>query len=313
MRVGLDVGGTKTEAVALDSAGDLVARVRRPTGWGADAVVRSILGAVIELSQAAEFSLSEIESIGIGIPGIVEPRTGRVLHAVNLGVESLDLPDRVEEKLHTPVRVANDVKAATIGAASLRGESGSMAYLNLGTGVAAGIVLDGKLWHGARGTAGEVGHISVDPHGRECGCGQRGCIETLCGGGPVARAWGRPGAFPVRDIFDAAEADDPLARQLRDDLVRAAAAAVRVLVLTADVDVVVIGGGIAAIGERLRQQLVTALRRDGEGSAFLASLRLDERIELLPAGSPAAALGAALIGSGQAGVSVRSERTVLRG
>lgn len=312
MRVGLDVGGTKTEAVALNPDGELIGRVRRPTGWGADAVIDSILGAVAELAQATEISRADIRSVGIGIPGVVDPANGRVVHAVNLGVESLDIVGRVRAELDVPVTVANDVKAATIGAASLRGERGSMAYLNLGTGVAAGIVLDGELWHGTRGTAGEVGHISVDPNGRLCACGQRGCIETLCGGGPVARAWDRPGEFPVRDIFDVAESGDIVACELRDDLVRGAAAAVRVLVLTADVEVVVLGGGITALGERLEKRICTLLEEEGESSAFLRSLRLHERIEMLPPGSPAAALGAALIGTRTA-AGRSPERTVLHG
>ena len=311
VRIGLDVGGTKIEAVAVDERGAILARVRRATGWGADPVVESILAAADELGRAGSFSVPEIASVGVGIPGIVEAHSGRVLHAVNLGIASLDLASRLTEALGAEVRIANDVKAATMGAAALRGRSESMAYLNLGTGVSAGIVLGGRLWQGAFGTAGEVGHISVDPQGRLCGCGQRGCIETLCGGGTLAAAWGRGGAFPVSDIVDAAEAGDEQARQLRDDLVRGAAAAVRVLVLTADVETVVIGGGIAALGERLEDPLRAALRRDAASSGFLASLRIEQRIELLPEAAQAAAFGAALIG--RDGLALPGEGVVLHG
>ncbi|MES2867884.1 MAG: ROK family protein, partial [Actinomycetota bacterium] len=213
------------------------------------------------------------------------------------GVESLDLASVSSARLGVPVVVENDVKAAALGAAALRGESASMAYLNLGTGVAAGIVIDGAIWRGSRGTAGEVGHISVDPNGRVCSCGQRGCIETLCGGGALARAWGRPGSLPVRDIFDAADRGDGDALRLRADLFRGAAAAVRVLVLSADVESVVIGGGLTALGDRVGDGIRNALITDAKGSPFLRSLHLDERIELLPSGSPAAALGAALVGA----------------
>ncbi|WP_460797743.1 ROK family protein [Microbacterium sp. GXF0217] len=295
MRVGLDVGGTKTDAVAVTADGEIVARVRRPTGWGDDAVITSILASVESVVQEAGLAATELESVGVGIPGLVEAGTGRVLHAVNLGVESLDIAARAGRMLNVPIAVENDVKAAALGAAALRGDGASMAYLNLGTGVAAGIVADGKIWRGAHGTAGEVGHISVDPGGRMCGCGQRGCVETLCGGGALAKAWGRPGALPVRDIFDAADAGDPLALSLRADLARGAAAAVRILVLSVDVETVVIGGGLTALGERLHADIIAALRREADGSAFMRSLRLDKRIELLPSGSPAAALGAALV------------------
>ncbi|CAD5138398.1 MULTISPECIES: ROK family protein [unclassified Microbacterium] len=297
LRVGLDVGGTKIDAVAVDPAGTILARLRRPTGWGEDAVVDSIVSTVAALAEESGLPLSAVGSAGIGIPGLVDAETGRVLHAVNLGVESLDLAARAEHALGVPFRVENDVKAAALGAAVLSDVAGSMAYLNLGTGVAAGIVVDGRIWRGARGTAGEVGHLSVDPRGRLCGCGQRGCVETFCGGGALAKAWGRPGALPVKDIVEAADAGDPHAQALQADLFFGAAAAVRVLVLSADVETVVIGGGLTALGGRLAAGVRAALHAGAEASPFLKSLRLDERIELLPAGSPAAAFGAALVGA----------------
>lgn len=297
IRVGLDVGGTKIDAVAVGPDGEILGRLRRPTGWGEDAVLENIALAVGTLAEQVGISVSDIRSVGVGIPGLVDADSGLVLHAVNLGVDSLDLAVRAERALGVPFRVENDVKAAALGAAALRGVSGSMAYLNLGTGVAAGIVMDGRIWRGARGTAGEVGHISVDPNGRLCGCGQRGCIETFCGGGALARAWGRPGALPVRDILDAADAGDEHAVTLRDDLYRGAAAAVRVLVLSADVETVIIGGGLTSLGERLENGIRRALLAGAEASPFMRSLHLDERIELLAAGSPAAAFGAALVGA----------------
>jgi predicted NBD/HSP70 family sugar kinase len=297
VRVGLDIGGTKTDAVAVTDGGEIIARIRRATGHGDEAVVADVVESVDELRAESGVSDSDVLSVGVGIPGLVDTASGRVLHAVNLGVESLDLAARASQRLGVPVVVENDVKAAALGAAALRTETASMAYLNLGTGVAAGIVIDGAIWRGSRGTAGEVGHISVDPNGRLCGCGQRGCIETLCGGGALARAWGRPGALPVRDIVDAADRGDPDALLLRADLARGAAAAVRVLVLTADVETVVIGGGLTSLGDRLGDGIRSALIADAAGSPFLRSLHLDERIELLPPGSPAAALGAALVGA----------------
>lgn len=297
IRVGLDVGGTKIDAVAVSSSGEILGRLRRSTGWGDDAVVESVVMAVTALADEVGVLIPDIGSVGIGIPGLVDAEKGRVEHAVNLGVASLDLTDRAEQALGVPFRVENDVKAAALGAAALRGAGASMAYLNLGTGVAAGIVVGGRIWRGARGTAGEVGHLSVDPNGRLCGCGQRGCVETFCGGGALARAWGRPGALPIRDIFDAADSGDPEAEKLRADLFHGAAAAVRVLVLSADVESVIIGGGLTALGARLEEGVRAALRAGAEASPFMRSLRLDERIELLPSGSPAAAFGAALVGA----------------
>ncbi|WP_164233177.1 ROK family protein [Microbacterium hydrocarbonoxydans] len=297
MRVGLDVGGTKIDAVAVSPEGEIAGRLRRPTGWGEAAVVSSIVDAVSALAEETGFDLSDVASAGVGIPGLVDADSGRVLHAVNLGVESLDLAARAGERLGVPFRVENDVKAAALGAAALSGAEGAMAYLNLGTGVAAGIVVDGRIWRGSRGIAGEVGHLSVDPNGRLCGCGQRGCIETFCGGGALARAWGRPGDLPVRDLLVAADAGDPDALLLEAGLYQGAAAGVRVLVLSADVERVIIGGGLTALGARLEDGIRAALLAGAEASPFMRSLHLDERIELLPAGSPAAAFGAAMVGA----------------
>ena len=297
MKVGLDVGGTKTDAVAVDDSGTIVGRVRLATGWGADAVTATVLAAVRALGTDAGVDVSAIRSVGVGIPGQIDPGTGRVSHAVNLGVEELDIVAATAPHLGVTVGVENDVKAAALGAYALHGGSGSMGYLNVGTGIAAGIVTDGRLWRGARGTAGEVGHIAVDPNGPLCRCGQFGCIEAFAGGGSIAERWGRAGALPVRDVFDAADRGDSLARDLRSGLARGVAAAIRVLVLTADVDVVVLGGGVTALGDRLMGDVTAELAASAEASAFMRSLRLEDRVELLPAGSPAAALGAALVGA----------------
>lgn len=297
VRVGLDVGGTKIDAVAVGEDDEIIGRVRRLSGWGGEEVVANVVGAVTTLAAESGLDLADIGSVGVGIPGLVDEESGRVLHAVNLGVESLDLAELASTRLGIGFRVENDVKAAALGAAVLRGAAGSMAYLNLGTGVAAGIILDGELLGGARGGAGEVGHLSVDPQGPLCRCGQAGCVEAYVGGAALAERWGVPDAYPVRDLFDAADAGDPRAIALRDGAAFGAAAAVRSLMLSVDVETVVIGGGLSALGDRLLAPIRERLRVEGESSPFLRSLELGARMELLPVGSPAAALGAALIGA----------------
>jgi len=310
MRLGFDVGGTKTDAVVVASAdgrtdGDdsrILARVRRTTGWGADAVITTILAAVDELADAVGVPAVAFTSIGVGMPGQVAPGSALVTHAVNLGIDELDLGLALGPRLGIPVRAENDVKAAAVGASALRGAdpSQSMAYLNLGTGIAAGFVRGGRLWRGAHGSAGEVGHISVDPAGPLCRCGQRGCIEAFSGGAAVAERWGRSGgagALPVRDVFDAADAGDVEAIALRHGLSYGIASAIRVIVLAGDVDTVILGGGITGLGERMLRPVVTELEESAAASPFLRSLRLSERVDLLPPGSPAAALGAAIVGA----------------
>jgi predicted NBD/HSP70 family sugar kinase len=295
MRVGLDVGGTKTDAVVVDDEERVIGGLRRPTLWGPDGVAQTVVDAVAALGTLPGIDRRLFASVGVGMPGQVRPGTTRVAHALNLGIAELDVRHALESRLGLPVSVENDVKAAALGAAALRGEQ-SLAYLNLGTGVAAGIVADGRVWRGGRGAAGEVGHISIDPAGPECRCGGRGCIEALAGGASIAARWDGGGEFPVRDVFDAAERGVAHARELRGGLAEAVAAAVRILVLTADVDTVVLGGGLTALADRMLPDVRAALSDGAAGSPFLRSLALAERVEVLPAGSPAAALGAAIVG-----------------
>ncbi len=299
MHLGFDVGGTKTDAVVVTPSGEVVARRRRTTGWGAEAVVATIRALADDLLREAGLTTADVTSIGIGMPGQVAAGSTVVTHAVNLGIDALDLGRTVGRTLGAPVTAENDVKAAAVGAFALHGVgragARAMAYLNLGTGIAAGFVVDGALWRGVHGTAGEVGHISVDPRGPQCRCGQRGCIEAFSGGGSIAERWGRPGDLPVADVFDAADAGDPDAVVLRDGLVYGVASAVRILVLTGDVASVVVGGGVSALGDRLLGRVTERLETDAADSPFLASLHLADRLELLPPGSPAAALGAALV------------------
>lgn len=300
MRLGIDIGGTKTAAVALDEQDALSEMLRLPTGFGADEVLATAFETVERMSELAGVPASGFESIGIGIPGAVDSDTGRVAHAVNLGLDGLDLGSRLSDRLGVAVRVENDVKAAALGAHHLLAAGGeapaSMAYLNLGTGLAAGILQQGRLLRGGHGVAGELGHLPVDPAGVRCGCGQVGCLETLASGSAIARMWPSDDPLPARGLFDAADAGDERAVEVRERFLGGVAAGVRALALTVDVDAVVIGGGLAALGDRLRSGVHRILEAWAAESAFLDSIDLASRVRVIPLGFPAAAVGAALVG-----------------
>jgi len=298
LRVGIDIGGTKTDAVAIHADGRIAQQLRLPTGFGPAAVLETAVTAVTQLAALCATTIEGFTSIGIGIPGAVDNGTGRVTHAVNLGLDGLDLGAELSARLGRPVRIENDVNAAAIGAFHLleKDPSHSMAYLNLGTGLAAGLVLGGELWRGSRGTAGEIGHIPVDPNGPECPCGQRGCLEMVASGSAIARQWPTDDARPARALFAAAESGDPRAMEVKRRFVENVAAAVRVLVLTVDVDSVVIGGGLSSLGTSLLHDIVVVLEGWEYASPFLASIELSRRMQLVPADFPAAAVGAALVG-----------------
>ncbi|GAA2441539.1 ROK family protein [Agromyces soli] len=300
MRLGIDIGGTKTAAIALDEADALSEMLRIPTAIGAEGVLETAVATAERMRELAGAPVGGFSSIGIGIPGTVDTSTGRVAHAVNLGVEGLDLGPRLSDRLGVEVRVENDVKAAALGAQHLLAASGeaprSMAYVNLGTGLAAGILQDGVLLRGASGVAGEVGHVPVDPGGVRCACGQRGCLETAASGSAIARMWPSRHPLPALELFDAADAGDERALEVRDRFLSGVAATVRTLVLTADVEQLVIGGGLAALGGRLEAGVHRILGEWSAESAFLDSLDLARRVRVIPLGFPAAAVGAALVG-----------------
>jgi len=293
-RIGVDVGGTKIEVVRLDADGAVADRFRRDTQQGTVAVVDGICSAVAAVLPDAPGPAT----VGVGIPGTVDS-AGRVRQAINLGVVDLDLATILTERLHLPVRVENDVNAAALAAAAMTDSDGQpdevIALLNLGTGLAAGWVVGGRLVRGLSGASGEIGHIPVDPNGVLCGCGQVGCLETIASGSAVARLWPTPDPVPARDLFARAAAGDPAARDVRSVVISGIARAVQTVALTMDPSRIILGGGLSQVGDDLFG-LVSA-QLDAVTSPFLASLRLSERLRRIPSDVPVGAIGAALAGA----------------
>jgi glucokinase len=299
--IGLDIGGTKTLGVLTDAQGRVLAKVRRPTQLGAAGVVDTAVAVVDELRARG---VEGLWPIGVGVPGLVDVGTGVVKHAVNLDLDGewVQLRSELEARIGHPVLVENDVNAAALGATALlpAGTPADLAYLSIGTGLAAGLVLDGRLRRGVHGAAGEIGHVPVDPAGALCQCGQRGCLETIASGSAMAAAFPAAGeVHAATAVFAAASEGDGEALGVRDRFAHAVAAAVRLLCLTVDVEAVVLGGGVAQIGEPLRVAVAAALDEQAKVSAFLDSLRLADRLSVVPAEHPVAAVGAAFLGRPQ--------------
>ncbi len=299
--IGLDIGATKTLGVLVDEDGRVLQQVREATEPGADGVVRTAELVVAHLGAAADGAPAT--SVGLGIPGLVDVERGAVKHAVNLGVDGQWVPLRaeLEARLGVPVAVENDVNVATLGAVALSGIR-DLVYLSIGTGLAAGLVLDGTLRRGATGAAGEIGHVPIDPLGAVCQCGQRGCLETVASGRALAEAWpsaaDQLGEPPAQALFAAAAAGDQRAIAVRDRFAAGVADAVRTLCLTVDPATIVLGGGVAHLGAPLVAAVSDALHAQAASSPFLASLDLAARIRVVPDDQPVAAIGAALLGRG---------------
>jgi glucokinase len=300
--LGLDVGGTKIAALLVDDGDRELARRSfpvdgRPLADQVVAAARSTLDAVgAEVRPAA---------IGIGAPGQIDPEAGTLRLAVNLSEAALPIATIVGEALGVPCWVDHDARAAAAWLYQRAGGSeslGSLAYLSVGTGISAGVIVDGRLLRGVSGLAGEVGHLLAVPEGPTCACGLSGCLEAVAAGPAVARlaadavAAGRGGALAAgadaAEVYRLAEAGDEAARRIVADVGRHLARAIRGLALAFGVDHVVVGGGLARAGATFLQPILDELERERRASALVREAIGPQHIELLPAGMEAGTWGA---------------------
>jgi predicted NBD/HSP70 family sugar kinase len=242
---GIDIGGTKIATLIVDADGAVLGRATHASSVGDQGgAVPAIAACLDEALTDAGLARADLVAVGVGVPGRVDPARGHVTLAVNLGWTDFALRDALQLELGRPVVIENDVRAAAIGLHERHviGDAQDLAYLAVGTGIAAGVVLDGRLHRGARGLAGEIGHAIVELDGPRCVCGQCGCLEAFASGPSIAR---RAEASSAKDVYDAAAAGDPAAIDLVDDVGRRLAWAVHTLVMTYDVQRVVVGGGVS--------------------------------------------------------------------
>ena len=293
--MGIDIGGTKTGVVALDLAGTVVAERRAPSGRGPSAVVAVAVDVAHECA-AAVGGWSQITSVGACMPGLVDPRAGLVRHAVNLGVDDLPLAGALSDALGRPVVIDNDVKAAGWGAFQLHGGDSQTAfgYLNIGTGLAAALVINGQIVRGPGGITGEIGHLPLAAP-VPCRCGQTGCLETSASGSGLTRMW--PPARALADPFAASAAGDAQAAEAVRQLCGGVAMAVQVLVLVGGVEHIVIGGGLTSLGEPLSRGIADVLVERAAQAPLLAELARPGRFSMLPSDLPISAIGAARLSS----------------
>jgi glucokinase len=291
--VGVDVGGTSTRIVVFSDDGQQIDAHTTATPVGASALLDHLSDGI---ANAVASRSRRLTGVGVGIPGGVAI-DGTVSMALNIGIEQpLALGPLLESRLGVPVRVENDVNAAALGA-YVRLEAGagsSLAYLSIGTGLAAGFVIDGEIARGSRGAAGEIGHIPLPRGAEPCQCGQVGCVETVASGRALMnrmRAVGLEGR--ADDLWSAADAGHAAAIGIRDDAVAALAWCCQAMLLMLDVDRIVIGGGVGiGLGRRLLDPIAAALADREQQSLFLASIGLSRRLISSPTGVEVGALGA---------------------
>lgn len=270
--IGVDIGGTKVAAGVVNSDGKILYRTRTPMVCNDGAArglasVSSTIDSVSEQLSHSDGPMRLIHGIGICCPGPLNPKTGVVLNPPNLPCwRSFPLAGEIAHIYRVRVKVENDANAAAL-AETLWGAArgyNNVFYATIGTGIGTGIVIDGNLYHGRTGAAGEGGHLSIDYRGPRCGCGKLGCIEALASGPAIARraqsklADGRSSSLLElaagsienvnSDLVGKACADgDPLAKDVIDETIQLLAVWLGNVIDLLEPDVIVIGGGVASM------------------------------------------------------------------
>ena len=317
LRGGIDLGGTKIEAIVADADHTVLSSSRHPTPstGGPEAVAAELVAAVNDACKAAEVEPAELQGVGVGSPGVVDEATGAVSTARNLPdwEGSFELGATLSRELGTPVFVGNDVQVATDAEFALGAGRPYSSLLGVmwGTGVGGGIIIDRKPWLG-RGGAGEIGHVVVKIDGRRCPCGRRGCMEAYAGRAAMeARARQRMEKGEKTDLFKlmkergrtkltsavwakALDRGDKVATELLDEAVDALGAGIATAQNLLDVEAIVIGGGL---GIRLGEPFVRRIRKAMMPHTFNDAHPPDVLVAAL--GDLGGALGAALLVSRQ--------------
>ena len=310
---GIDLGGTKIQAVVMDKGHEPLGEARRPTptDGGPEAVAEAMAGAIAEAAEQAGVNSSALAGVGVGSPGTVDADAGTVASASNLPdwSEAYPLASRLQKLLGPEVRLGNDVQVAVdaefeLGAAK---EHDSLLGVFWGTGVGGGLILSGQPWLG-RGSGAEFGHMVVNNGGARCPCGRRGCVEAYAGRGAMeARAKKLVEKGDKTKLFkimeekgrqrlqsgvwaEALEKEDEMAIELIDRAVDALGAGIASAVNLLDIGAVVIGGGL---GTRLGEPYVGKIREAMQPHLFVSDDPPEVSVAAL--GDLGGAIGATLL------------------
>jgi glucokinase len=264
--IALDVGGTGMKCALVRPTGEVQHAERHPTlaTRGPEAVAANILEVAVGLAGKARADGLHPMAAGVVVPGVVDEETGTAVWSSNVGFRDVPLRDLLADRLGLPAAVGHDVRAGGIAEARLGAgrDQRHVLFVAIGTGIAAAHVVGGKAFAGAHGAAGEVGHVIVRPGGPPCGCGARGCLESVASASAIGRRYTELSGSADASALDVAArsaAGDPLATAVWRDAVEALADGLLIAQALYDAGVVVLGGGLAEAGETLLSPLRTAL------------------------------------------------------
>ena len=286
--VGVDLGGTNIVVGAMSADGKQHFAMRSiPTSAEsgaegvADRIVGLIEGVVLDTLAETNSSRRDVIGVGVGAPGPLDREKGLVVVAPNLGWKNFPLRDRISERLRLPVTLDNDANCATVGEwwqGAARGGT-NVVGMTIGTGIGGGVIIEGKLFHGASDVAGEIGHTTIDLNGRHCKCGNYGCLEAYASGPAIATrarevlvreetasllpslVGGKLDSITAETVYKAAQQGDAVASEIVRDTARYLGAGIANLLNILNADVVVVAGGVTQAGDALFVPLRAEVRR----------------------------------------------------
>lgn len=313
MYIGIDLGGTNIAAGIIDEVGNTIYQESVPTNIDRmpEEIIKDIIRLANQVIENCSMKKEKIKSIGIGIPGLVDPKTGNVIQCINLNWYNVPLGSMVGKALDTPVFIHNDATLACLGeheVGIMKGHSSGI-LLTLGTGVGGGIILNEQIYDGSHGVASEIGHMVVGENDYNCSCGKNGCLETFASATALIqftkkllleeevqtsineKIKGDLKLLDGRIIFEAAKEGDLVANKAVDRLAKYLSIGIVNLINILDPDIFVLGGGVSKAGTFLLEKVKLEVSKN----IFFKSLP-SGKIELAQLGNEAGIVGAALFG-----------------
>jgi glucokinase len=309
--LGIDLGGTNISVGLVNEKGELLAKTTTPTmnGRNADDILDDMARLCYKLLSDMNLKVEDVHSLGVGLPGLMDKEKGVLIYANNLNFDNVNVVKEMQKRIDLPVYIENDANCAAIGEITCGAAHGdkNVIYVTLGTGVGAGIIINGKVFDGAFGGGGEAGHMVIIAEGELCTCGRKGCWEAYASAyalrreGRIAAAKypngkiyelvdGNIKLIDAKTVFDAAELGDEKALEIIDWYIKYVAIGLVNLVNIFQPEAIVIGGGICAQGDRVIKPVTRILHDRVYGG------QLKTKIAVATLGNDAGIVGAAIIG-----------------
>lgn len=310
--IGIDLGGTNIKVGLVDDKCNIVAKTSAKTDLPrpADEICASIVEAVWKVLGEAKVTIGEVNSIGIGTPGVANRDSGIVLYSCNLDFRNTDLRSLIKKRLDKPIYVENDANAAAFGEVLAGAGKGcrNVVVVTLGTGVGGGIIIDGKIYTGFNYCGAELGHTVIEYGGRPCSCGRKGCFEAYSSATALinmtketmeahkdSKMWEIAGGsldnVDGKTAFDGMRADDPAAKELIAKYIEYLGCGLTNIVNTFQPEMLLIGGGICREGENLTKPLYEFINRE----SYCVDADKATKLDVCKLGNDAGIIGAAFL------------------